>query len=106
MIKYGMKYATEFTKKQINVLYFKAKNGELKIEKWFMEKLYNLSEYYGYDDSKSVLNNEQDVLQILKEVFEKNTEKAQVLIDETQDKWYSLYGNKVKSQCHREIYVA
>ena len=41
---YGTYFATEFTKKQINVIYGKAKNGELKVEKWFIRDLYELDE--------------------------------------------------------------
>lgn len=34
MKNYGAMKATEFTRKQIGVIYSKAKKGELKIEKW------------------------------------------------------------------------
>ena len=39
--------STEFTRKQINVLYGKAKSGELKVEKWVMKEFYDLAEYRG-----------------------------------------------------------
>ena len=39
MRNYGANKATEFTKKQINVIFAKAKAGELKVESWIMKKL-------------------------------------------------------------------
>lgn len=53
MKQYGLMKATEFTKKQVNVIFAKAKHGELKVEKWFISELYTLADYYNYDDNRS-----------------------------------------------------
>ena len=106
MKQHELKKSTEFTKKQIGVLYFKAKNGELKIEQWFINDLYNLADYCGYDDNRNVEKSEKDVLKILECVFSSEIEKAQVLINETQDKWFDLYGRKEQAKRNREHFVA
>lgn len=80
----GMK-ATEFTTKQINVVYGSAKRGELKIEKWLMKELYNDAEYYGYDYNGVMEYNEGKVMKILENVFAKNYEKAQEIINSLTD---------------------
>ena len=106
MKQYGINKSTEFTKKQISVLYFKAKNGELKIEKWFLNDLYALAEYYWSDDNRSVEYSEKDVLKILESVFNGEIEAAQVLINETENKWFNLYGKKEQAKRNREQFVA
>ena len=103
---YGTYFATEFTKKQINVIYGKAKNGELKVEKWFIRDLYELAEYYGHDFNRSTESLERTVKKILELVFSVDIEEAQVLINETEDDWYSRYGKKTKAQCDRDVFVA
>lgn len=103
--QYGSKYATEFTKKQISVIYYKAKSEELRVEKWFILELYALADYFGYDDNKNIANEEKEVLDILKEVFDNNLDKAQKLIDETSNKWYNLYSNKIKSKINRNLFI-
>lgn len=104
MKQYGASKATEFTRKQIGVLFSKAKSGALKVEKWFMNELYTLADYYGYDDNCSVADCERDVLKILEAVFA-NDESAQSLIDETENKWYGLYGRKTQAKCDRTAFV-
>lgn len=106
MKRYGCNKSTEFTKKQVNVIWAKAKHGELKIEKWFMSELYDLADYYGYDDNGSVAENEATVLEILEAVFSNEIEKAQALIDEATDSWYSRKGRKMQEKCNRSMYVA
>ena len=69
MKEYGANKATEFSKKQISVIYSKAKNGELKVEKWYMSRLYDLAEYYGYDYNRSVEFEERSILKIIESVF-------------------------------------
>ena len=81
MKQYGARYATEFTKKQIGVIYRMAKTGDLKVEQWIMNDLYNLADFYGYDDNRSVADTERKVLNILDKVFANETAEAQVLID-------------------------
>ena len=46
MKNYGANKATEFSKKQISVIYGMAKRVELKVEKWVMSDLYDLADYY------------------------------------------------------------
>jgi len=81
MRSYGAMKATEFTKKQINVLYAMNKSGALEIAPEKLETFYKLADYYGYDDNRSVERAEQKILAILKAVFEKDLEKAQELIN-------------------------
>lgn len=106
MKQYGFYKATDITKKQISVIYGKAKSGALKVEKWFMSDLYNLADYYGHDYNRSVESDEFEVKTILEAVFENDLEKAQKLIDKTADKWYSLYSKKNQAKCDRAVFVA
>lgn len=106
MKNYGARKATEFTKKQINVIWAKAKNGELKVEKWFISELYDLADFYGYDDNRSVEESEKDVLKILDAVFANNAEQAQELINNTAEKWFHLFGKKTQNKCDRTAFVA
>lgn len=105
MKQYGANKATEFSKKQISVIYGKAKSGELKIEKWYMSRLYDLADYYGYDDNRSVEEEEVFILQIIDAVFSGNTEKAQELIDSETEKHFNLMGRKYQSRCNRGLFV-
>lgn len=81
MKQYGTRFATEFTNKQIGVIYRLAKTGDLKVEQWTMNGLYDLADYYGYDDNRSVAEKERKVLQILDKVFANELAEAQELID-------------------------
>lgn len=100
MKNYGMNKATEFTKKQISCLYGAAKRGELKIEKWIITEFYDLAEYYGYDDNKSVEEAEKDILAIINSYFEKDG-NTQQLIDSYTAKTFDLLGNKRKNNVDR-----
>lgn len=82
MRSYGAMKATEFTKKQINVLYALNKNGVLEIAPEVLKRFYNLADYYGYDDNGSVEWDERKVLIIIDAVFAKDYEKAQRFINE------------------------
>lgn len=106
MKNYGFSKATEFTKKQINVVFANAKQGNLKVEKWFIAKLYKLADYYGYDDNGSVEWDERFVKGILEAVFANDYETAQKLINRTADNWYNGYTEKGKAQCDRTLFVA
>lgn len=106
MKQYGAMFATEFTKKQISVIYSKAKAGELKIEKWFMSELYNLADFYGYDSNRSVARTEIEVKNILEAVFAGDTEKAQQLINKYTSAWYNAYGRKTQAKCDRTVFAA
>lgn len=106
MRQYGINKATEFTAKQISVVYGKAKRGDLKVEKWFISELYDLADYYGRDDNRSVERMESEVQAILEAVFGNDLKKAQNLIDETSEEWFNLYGKKTQSKCDRTVFVA
>lgn len=94
--------STEFTRKQINVLYGKAKSGELKVEKWVIKEFYDLAEYRGYDDNRNVERSERSILQILDAMFAGRLKDTQKLIDEYTEKNYSLMGQKAKRAAIRE----
>ena len=106
MKTYGANKSTEFTSKQISVLYYKAKNRELKVEKWFINKLYNAAEYCGYDDNKCMEQFERSVLSILDAMFAGETEKCQKIIDEVEENEYNLMGSKTKKSINRDMIVA
>lgn len=101
MKEYGSKKATEFTRKQIGVIYGMAKSGKLSVEKWVMSDLYNLADYYGYDDNGSVAESEKKVLEILEAVFGNETEKAQELIDKYTEKTFELLSRKNRENADR-----
>ena len=103
MKTYGAMKATEFTKKQINVLFAKAKKGELKIEKWYIGELYNLAEYYGYDDNGSVAEHESLIKDILEFVFAGEIEKAQTKITEHTNDWFERMSFKTQERTSREL---
>lgn len=102
MKRYGAKKATEFTKKQISVIYSKAKCGELKIEKWYMNRLYDLSEYYGYDDNRSIEGEESTILAIIDNVFQNNIKKAQEIIENEQERMFNALSKKYQAKCNHE----
>lgn len=106
MKQYGFNKATEFTRKQINVVWAKAKNCELKIEKWIMSDLYNLADYYGTDDNRSVEQSERSILRILDAVFGGKLETAQNLINEYTESTYNLLGANRKAKIDRTAMVA
>lgn len=103
MKRYGANKATEFTRRQINVLYSLAKQGELKIEKWVMSEFYDLSDYYGYDDNGSIERCEQQIKQILDFVFSEDMENAQEAINEYTEEQYALMGRICKEQADRSL---
>lgn len=97
------KKATEFSKKQIGVIYGKAKNGELKIEKWVITDLYDMAEYYGFDDNGSAAQAEAKIQKILEAVFEGNTEEAQKRIDNYTSETFNLLGIKAQQRADRSL---
>ena len=91
MKQYGPSKATEFTRKQIGVIFSKAKQGELKVEKFIMADMYELADYYGYDYNRSVERAEQRIKAILDKVFAGDIEAAQEEINQyTEYVWRSL----------------
>lgn len=97
----GMK-ATEFTQKQINVIYGCAKRGELKVEKWLMKELYKEADFYGYDYNGSTSDSERKVLRLLEKVFDRNYEEAQKIIDNMTDD-LKLYNHNFKQNADRTL---
>lgn len=103
MRQYGYHKATEFTKKQINVIYAKAKKGELKVEKWIANRFYDLADYYGYDDNRSVEDDERTILAILNNVFAGELETAQAQIDCYTKNTFNLLSRKGQQRVNREL---
>lgn len=101
MKAYGAYKATEFTRKQIGVIYRMAKNGELKVEKWVINELYDLADYYNYDYNGSVAQAEGEILNILAAVFAKDIEKAQMLIDNYTSTNFELLSIKNQQNADR-----
>lgn len=105
MRTYGAHKAVDFTKKQVSVIFANAKCGNLRVEKWFMQEIYNLADYYGGDANGSVAKSEKDVKLILDAVFAKDFENAQTLISDTADRWYSLCSKKIQAKCDRTAFI-
>lgn len=103
MREYGPNRATEFTKKQIGVVYRLAKTGELKIEKWAISNFYDLAEYYGYDDNRNVERAEREILKVLDAVFVNDFEKAQKLIDRYTADTFELLSRKSQAKADRSF---
>ena len=102
MKQYGANKATEFTKKQINVVYGCAKRGDIKVEKWVMKEFYDLAEYYGYDDNRNVESSEVKILAMLKAIFSRDYAEAQRIIDEYSSQ-ITLYGKKFQQNANHEL---
>ena len=85
MKEYGANKSTEFTKKQINVLYAMNKQEKITISDRTMKQLYYLADYYGYDDGGSVEFEERFVLNILNSVFADEYKKAQEQINALEE---------------------
>lgn len=98
----GMK-ATEFTKKQISVIYRMAKNNELKVERWVMSDLYDLADFYSYDDNGNVAKLEERITKILDAVFGKDLETAQALINEYTEDRFNLMGRRFQESANRQL---
>lgn len=103
MKQYGLKKATEFSRKQIGAIFAAAKNGELKVEKWVIGDFYNLADYYGYDDNGSVEQSERKIMNILEAVFSKDLETAQSLINDYTEKNFALLSIKNQQNVDREF---
>lgn len=103
MKQYGFFKATEFSAKQISVIYRKAKNGELNVEKWVINRLYELAEYYNYDSNGSVSDEEIDIKKILETVFANDLATAQKLIDKYTKRTFGLLGAKKQAKCDRSL---
>lgn len=105
IVKYGAYKKAGFTKKHIGVLYSKAKNGQLKIEKWVMSKLYDMTDYFGYDDNRTFEKDAQSVANILNLVFEGNDKEAQEQIDFMSNSWYQSMSRKYQEKIDRNSFL-
>ena len=85
MKSYGARKATEFTKKQVGVIYRAYKEGSLEMKERTIKAFYNLADFYGYDDNRSVEADERIIKGILESVFSKDMESAQNLINEFEE---------------------
>lgn len=103
MKSYGAMKATEFTRKQIGVIFGMAKRNELKVEKFIISNLYDLADFYGYDDNGSVAANERKIKDILDNVFAGNMEKAQMLINEYTEFHFNHLGRNAQKNADREL---
>jgi len=102
MKQYGSSKATEFSRKQIGVIYGNAKSGNIHVEKWIMSSLYNLADFYGYDDNRTIEQEESFVLDILDSTFSKDFETAQKLIDKFTTSSFESLGLKAQHSVNRE----
>lgn len=98
----GMK-ATEFSAKQIGVIYRAAKAGEIRVEKWVSKDLYDMADFYGYDDNCTIERAETKVLAILEAVFNKDMNKAQELIDQYTESTWNLLSVKAQQKANRQL---
>lgn len=105
MKRYGMNEATEFSKKQIGVIFAKAKQGSLKVEKWAMSRMYDLADFYGMDSNGSIAKEEQWIKAILEAVFSGNIAEAQEQIDSYTRITFNEFTSKAQSKMDRS-YVA
>ena len=100
---YGGKKTTEFTRKQIGCIYAAAKRGELKVEKWAMNELYNLADYYGYDDNHSVANVEGYILRALAAFFNKDLTGCQLCINDFTEASFNSFTTNYSATFCRDI---
>lgn len=105
MKQYGFYKATEFGKRDIGLIYKKAKNGVLKVEKWFMSALYDLAEYYGTDSNRNVEDRETKVKKIITAVQNDKDDEAQELITAMANNMFESYGRKTQQKCDRTFFV-
>ena len=103
MKAYGQFKATEFTKKQISVIYGMAKRAELKVEKWVISEMYDLADYYGYDDNRAVERAEAQILNILADVFAGNKADAQNKINAYTEENFKLMSKKAQDKANRSL---
>lgn len=98
----GMK-ATEFTRKQINVIFAKAKKGDLKVEKWYIGHLYDMADFYSYDENGSAEKEESIIKVLLDAVFAGRIEEAQQIISSETDRRFDLLSNKNQKAANRAL---
>lgn len=102
MKQYGFNKATEFSRKQINVIFALAKSKQLKVEKWVISDFYDLADFYGMDFNGSIEYHERYILNILNSVFDKKYEEAQARIDRCTEAFFNAYTKKAQLALNRE----
>lgn len=100
---YGPNKATEFTKKQIGVIYAKAKKQEIKVEKFIMHRFYDLADYYGRDECGDIELTERRIMSILQCIFDGNIEEAQERIDSYTETYFALMSKKNQERADRSL---
>ena len=103
MKQYGAFKATEFTARQISAIYRKAKNGELNVEKWVINRFYELADYYNYDDNGSIAEEETKINEILASVFANDLITAQELINKYTKETFGLLSAKRQAKCDKSL---
>ena len=103
MKQHGYNEATDFSKKQIGVIYAAAKRGDLAVERWMMSRLYDLADFYGIDDNGSIAKEEAIVKNILEDVFAHDMESAQERINDYTDRTFALLSGKNQKSANRDI---
>lgn len=103
MRAYGYKKSTEFTRKQIGVIFANAKKGNLNVEQWVMKDFYDLADYYGYDDNRNVEHCEFEIKNILAKVFANDFKKAQELIDLYTTSNFDCLSYKLQKKANRNF---
>ena len=98
----GMK-ATSISRKQIGVIFGKAKRGELKVQRFVMSDFYDIADFYNYDDNGNVERAEAQIRRILDEVFAGNDQKAQELIDSYTETLFNQLGVKAQQKANRNL---
>lgn len=95
--------ATEFGKSQVGAIYANAKKGSLKIERWAMSFIYDLADFYGFDDNRNVERRERSVLAILADVREGRMEDAQAKIDAFSAEVWEDMGRKFHERANHAL---
>lgn len=103
MKRYGMNQATEFSRKQIGVIFANAKKGSLKVEKWAMSRMYDLADFYGMDSNGSIAKEEQRIKAILDKIFAGNMEGAQEEIDAYTEIVFGEFTTKAQASFDRSF---
>lgn len=98
----GMK-ATSISRKQIGVIFGKAKRGELKVQKFVMADFYDIADFYNYDDNGNTERAEAQIRRILDEVFAGNDNEAQKLIDSYTEHLFNQLGTKAQGKVDRSL---
>lgn len=99
----GMK-ATDTSRKQVSVIFAKAKCGELKVENWVISLLYKHAEFYNFDHNGSVeLEERTFVKPLVDAVFGGRIEDAQSIIDDFTENLEKNYSTKFVRNADRNL---